>query len=114
MSPEEKKKMIEKPKNHQNRRANNANASSSGDSSPKSEENADSNKSQSSVSASVQQAQRLLSQAAQHPRSIVVDGITYKQYATNISYCLNQHQATNYLCCSLIDRGPMEASAVMM
>ena len=97
MSPEEKKKILEKHKNSQTRRANNANASSSGDSAPKADENVDSNKSQSSVSASFQQAQRVVSQAAQyqHPSSIVVDGNTYQQCATNILYCLNQHLDTN-------------------
>ena len=55
-----------------------------------------------SGSPSQAQAQRLLSQANQHPQTIQVDGCTYTLCIANITYQVNEHEATNSTRGSLI------------
>ena len=47
-----------------------------------------------SGSPSQAQAHRLLSQADQHPQTIQVDGCTYTLCVANITYQINKHEAT--------------------
>ena len=51
------------------------------------------------------QAHRFLAQADQHPRTIVINGVTYSANVTQIVYRLHASEATNCYRGSLIDRG---------
>jgi len=130
MSAQEKKEHIEKRREYyrkkkgqgQNRQQSNNNAttttnngtSDSGSAAPSatqsssttntggSTSNGTPSQSQGTVS---DQAQRFLSQVAQAPASVVINGVTYRASATHITYHIQSEHGGNTPCGSLVDRG---------